>query len=56
MLERIVESKDTIVHLVASSSVLVRLITRSMIGLPYLVSPIWKKQVSGVASMKFPSP
>ena len=36
------ESNDTIVHLVASTSEDRRLITRSMIGLPYLVSPIWK--------------
>jgi len=28
---------------------------RSRIGLPYLVSPIWKNGVSRVASMKFPA-
>ena len=28
---------------------------RTTIGRPYLVSPIWKKGVSGDASMKFPS-
>ena len=42
-LERMVESKLTSVHLVASGSCVVSyLITRSMMGLPYLLSPIWK--------------
>jgi hypothetical protein len=54
-LERIVESKDTSAHFIASSSVVAGLITRSMIGLPYLLSPIWKNAVSSVASMKLPS-
>jgi hypothetical protein len=42
MFERIVESNETIVHFVASISDVRRLITRSMIGLPYFVSPLWK--------------
>ena len=42
MFERIVESNDTIVHLTASGRLVLRVTTRSMIGLPYLVSPIWK--------------
>ena len=43
MFERIVESNETIVHLVGvDQRCVARLITRSMIGLPYLVSPIWK--------------
>ena len=42
MFERIVESNDTIVHFVASSSPVERLTTRSITGLPYLLSPIWK--------------
>ena len=54
-LERMVESNDTSVHLAASISVEDGLMTRSMMGLPYLVSPIWKNGVSGVASMKFPA-
>src|SRR5262249_4588101 len=40
--ERMVESKDTIVHLVASRRPVVRFTTRSITGLPYLLSPIWK--------------
>jgi len=41
-LERMVESIDTSRHLVASLMLLERRITRSMMGLPYLDSPIWK--------------
>ena len=37
---RIVESNDTSTHFVASASGVERVITRSMIGLPYLVSPV----------------
>ena len=54
-LERMVESNDTSTHLMASSIEVSALTTRSMIGLPYLTSPIWKYGVSGVASMKLPS-
>ena len=36
MFERIVESNDTIVHLVASISEVCALMTRSITGLPYL--------------------
>ncbi|MND05187.1 hypothetical protein D3C83_258250 [compost metagenome] len=55
MLLRIVESKDTRMHLVASTMPVVHLITRSITGFPYLLSPIWKYGVSRVASMKLPS-
>jgi hypothetical protein len=49
-----VESIDTSTHLAASSSGVSGVITRSSTGLPYLLSPIWKNGVSGVASMKLP--
>ena len=52
---RMVESKDTSTHLAASSSVVVASITRSRIGLPYLVSPVCKNGVSRSASMKLVS-
>ena len=39
---RMVESNDTSTHFVASASGVSGVITRSMIGLPYLVSPVWK--------------
>ena len=42
MFERIVESNETIVHLIASTSVESRVTMRSITGLPYLVSPLWK--------------
>ena len=42
-------------HLAASSSGVSGASTRSRMGLPYLLSPIWKKQVSRVASMKLPA-
>ena len=54
--ERIVESNETRMHLVAADSEVARVITRSITGLPYLLSPIWKYGVSAVASMKLPSP
>ena len=53
--ERIVESIEISAHLAASPSGMLRRITRSMIGLPYFDSPIWKYVVSGVASMKLPA-
>ena len=43
---RMVESNDTSTHLAASASGVARAITRSMMGLPYLVSPVWKYGVS----------
>ena len=52
---RMVESKDTSTHFVASARGVCCVITRSMIGFPYLVSPVWKKGVSVPASMKLPS-
>ena len=55
MLERSVESIDTSAHLAASSSGVPGCSTRSMIGLPYLASPIWKYGFSCVASMKLPA-
>src|ERR1700722_19272233 len=39
-LERMVESMDTRAHLAAWARLLLRVMTRSMMGLPYLVSPI----------------
>ena len=48
-------SIDTSAHLAASSSCVKGVSTRSRIGLPYLLSPTWKKQVSRVASMKLPA-
>ena len=50
-----VESIDTSAHLAASSSGVEGRIIRSSTGLPYFDSPIWKKQVSRVASMKLPA-
>ena len=37
---RIVRSKETSTHFAATSIGVARVITRSMIGLPYLVSPV----------------
>ena len=50
-----VESKDTSTHFAASIKLVLRVITRSITGLPYLLSPIWKYGVSGAASIKLPS-
>ena len=52
---RMVESNETSTHFVASVRVVAGVMTRSMIGLPYLASPVWKNGVSVPASMKFPS-
>ena len=52
---RMVESNDTSTHLAASLRLVDGSITRSMIGLPYLASPVWKNGVSAPASMKLPS-
>ena len=50
-----VESIDTSAHLAAWARLLLREITRSMMGLPYFDSPIWKYGVSGEDSMKLPA-
>src|SRR3712207_3892817 len=47
----IVESNDTSAHFTASRSEVRRRTTRSMIGLPYLLSPSWKYGVSSLVSM-----
>ena len=52
---RMVESNDTSTHFIASARLVAGVMTRSMMGLPYLVSPVWKNGVSGPASMKLPS-
>ena len=43
---RMVESNETRMHLVASASVVVGVMTRSMIGFPYLASPVCRNGVS----------
>jgi len=53
-LERMVESNEISVHLMACASGVRWLMTRSRMGLPYLDSPICRYGVSGVASMKLP--
>jgi hypothetical protein len=50
-----VESIDIRAHLATAASEVPALTTRSMIGLPYLDSPIWKYRVSAVVSMKLPA-
>lgn len=50
----IVESKDTSAHFVASLRLAAGVTTRSMIGFPYFVSPVWRKGLSRPASMKLP--
>ena len=52
---RMVESDETRMHLVASASEVAGAMTRSMIGLPYLVSLVCRNGVSSPASMKLPS-
>ena len=52
---RMVESNDTRTHLAASVRLVEGVMTRSMMGFPYFVSPVWKKGVSAPASMKLPS-
>src|SRR6187551_75722 len=52
---RMVESNDTRMHFIASPRLVEDVMTRSMMGLPYFVSPVWKKGVSAPASMKLPS-
>src|SRR5216684_25872 len=54
-LERMVESMDTRAHLAACGRLLLRVMTRSMMGLPYFDSPIWKYGVSTEDSMKLPA-
>jgi hypothetical protein len=53
-LERSVESKEIKLQRSASCSGISYFKARSKIGLPYLLSPIWKKGVSGVAAIKLP--
>jgi hypothetical protein len=53
--ERMVESMEISAHLAACARLLLREITRSMMGLPYLDSPIWKYGVSIEDSMKLPA-
>ena len=43
---RMVESNDTSTHFMASLRLVPGVITRSMIGLPYFASPVWKNGVS----------
>src|ERR1700729_2210247 len=54
-LERMVESMETRAHLAAWARLLLRGMTRSMMGLPYFDSPIWKYGVSREDSMKLPA-
>ena len=54
MFDRIVESNEISTHFAASAIDVEPVTTRSITGLPYLLSPTWKYRLSGVASMKLP--
>ncbi len=53
-LDRMVESIEIRPSFMASSRLVPNLMARSRMGLPYLCSPICRKGVSSVASMKLP--
>jgi len=53
--ERIAASNERKPIFIASPSGVPGRMLRSSIGLPYLVSPIWKNGLSGLHSMKFPA-